>query len=282
MTADEDTAMMGSDPHFSVLLPNGHLLCYTVQGKQNSMFKLISNEHIEMNALFVPDPNPENKVLGKTWLGQIGITVKGIQKHIELIFTAATSDIMVNNKVTIPSNMLDKLLFRTGKLVMMETKRTKRPRVYIEYDDAGLHLSIVFVNDHHLDIVWHSTAQVTGKSGGLVGKDLSRNNMHDCSNCVVITAKLHNYCIIIIFVLGQFLDKDVEIDEDKKLLIIPGREPMALMKRHVWRFMEKDLKSYDDNNQYCWTTVHPSNQGKGIIKGSFIDYEVKDILSSCS
>ena len=158
---------MGSDPHFSVLLPTGGLLCYTVQGQANSFFSLISNEHLSMNALFVPDPNPAFKV--RTWLGQIGITVKGVDKHIQLVFTASTSEVTVNKKISIPSSTVEKLSFRTGKLVMMETKQTRHPRIYIEYDDAGLHLSIVFVNDHHLDLIWHSTSKITGKSGGLIG-----------------------------------------------------------------------------------------------------------------
>ena len=158
---------MGSDPHFSVLLPTGSLLCYTVQGQANSFFNLINNEHLAMNALFVPDPNPELKV--RTWLGQIGITVKGAEKHIQLVFSASTSDVTINKKVSIPSSTVEKLSFRTGKLVMMETKQTRHPRIYIEYDGAGLHLSIVFVNDHHLDLIWHSTSKITGKSSGLVG-----------------------------------------------------------------------------------------------------------------
>lgn len=169
-TDKEDTAVMGSDPHFSVLLPSGSLFCYTVQGEQGSIFNLISNEHLEMNALFVPgpDPNPMQKV--KTWLGQIGITVKGVEKSIQLVFTAETSEITINKKVSIPSSSVEKLSFRTGKLVMMETKKTKQPKICIEDNDAGLHLSIVFVNNQHLDLVWHSTSEITGKSGGLVGK----------------------------------------------------------------------------------------------------------------
>ena len=166
--------MIGSDPHFSVLLPSGSLLCYTVQGQPNSFFNLIKNEHLAMNALFVPDPNPQFKVT--TWLGQIGITVKGVEKHIQLVFTAATSEVTVNKKVSIPSSTVEKLSFRTGKLVMMETKQIRHPKIYIEYDDAGLHLSIVFVNDHHLDLIWHSTNKITGKSSGLVGKNCQHGN----------------------------------------------------------------------------------------------------------
>ena len=226
-TADEDTAMMGSDPHFSVLLPSGSLLCYTVQGKRGSVFNLISNQHLEMNALFVPDPNPSDKV--KTWLGQIGITVKGLERYIQLVFTAATSDITVNKKISIPSNIVEKLAFKSGRLVMMRSRKTRRPKVYIQYDDAGLHLSIVFVNDHHLDLVWHSTSSVTSKSGGLVGKGGYRF--------------LPRLCITFLLFTGQFLNKGIKIDEENQLLTIPGEDPKPVMTRHVWRFVEKNLDS---------------------------------------
>ena len=89
--------------------------------------------------------------------------MKGVEKRIQLVFTASTSEI--NKKV---SNSVEKLSFRTGKLVMMESKQTQHPRIYIDYDDAGFHLSVVFINDHHLDLIWHSTNKITGQSRGLI------------------------------------------------------------------------------------------------------------------
>ena len=78
---------------------------------------------------------------------------------------------------------------------------------------------------------------------------------------------------------GQFLDKEIKIDEERQLLFIPGHEPKPMVKRPVWRFVERNLDTYDhDSDHFCWTTVHPSNQGQGIIKGSFIDYAVDDIV----
>jgi hypothetical protein len=171
----EDTAIVGSDPHFSVFLPSGGLLCYTIQGQANSFFNLINNEHLVMNALFVPDPNPAFKI--GTWLGQIGITVKGVEKRIQLVFTASTSEVTLNKKVSIPSSTVEKLSFRTGKLVMMKSKQTQHlhPRIYIDCDDVGLHLSVVFINDHRLDLIWHSISKITGKSRGLIGMNLEAN-----------------------------------------------------------------------------------------------------------
>ena len=92
------------------------------------------------------------------------------------MFTAATSEVTINKKVSIPSSTVEKLSFRTGKLVMMETKQMRPPRIYIDYDDAGLHLSIVFINDHRLDLIWHSTSKIIGKNRGLVGMNCALIN----------------------------------------------------------------------------------------------------------
>lgn len=62
--------------------------------------------------------------------------------------------------------------------------------------------------------------------------------------------------------------------------MIPGQEPIPVMKRRMWRFVEKNIDSYESNDHFCWTAVYPSNQGYGIIKGSFTDYKVNDILSA--
>jgi len=43
---------MGGDPHFSIVLPDNHMLCYTVQGEPGLVFNLISNAKFYMNALF--------------------------------------------------------------------------------------------------------------------------------------------------------------------------------------------------------------------------------------
>ena len=49
----------GGDPHFSVLLRDGSLLCYSVQGESNSAFNLISSTDFLVNAKFVPDSKRE-------------------------------------------------------------------------------------------------------------------------------------------------------------------------------------------------------------------------------
>ena len=78
---------------------------------------------------------------------------------------------------------------------------------------------------------------------------------------------------------GQFLDRDIEIDENEKVLLIPGQDPIPVVKRQVWRFVEKNIESGESDDHFCWTTVHPSSQGHGIIKGTFLDYKVQHILA---
>ncbi len=52
---DDEIGGGGDDPHFSIVLPSGRLLCYTVQGEHGFSFNLISNKKMTMNARFVPD-----------------------------------------------------------------------------------------------------------------------------------------------------------------------------------------------------------------------------------
>ena len=82
--------------------------------------------------------------------------------------------------------------------------------------------------------------------------------------------------MIIMFIIGQFFRKGVEIDEMRKLLFLPGKAPVPVKWRPMWRFMERHKK----NMQYCWASMNPGNQGKGLIDGHYLDYLVEDVLSS--
>ena len=61
---------LGDDPHFSVALPSNHMLCYTVQGDQDTTYTLLSNSRMQMNALFVPDSERRDVI----WIGSLGMT----------------------------------------------------------------------------------------------------------------------------------------------------------------------------------------------------------------
>ena len=75
---------------------------------------------------------------------------------------------------------------------------------------------------------------------------------------------------------GQFFRKGVDVDETRKILIMPNKEPVPVMRRPVWSFMER--KTPDD--QLCWTAMNPGYQGKGLIDGTYLDYLVDDVMST--
>ena len=79
-----------------------------------------------------------------------------------------------------------------------------------------------------------------------------------------------------LFHIGQLFRKGVEIDTVRKILILPGKEPVPVMRRPVWSFMENEVV----NDKLCWTAMNPGYQGERLIDGTYFDYLVNDILSS--
>ena len=77
------------------------------------------------------------------------------------------------------------------------------------------------------------------------------------------------YCI------GQFFQPGIEIDEARRLLLLPGMDPVAVMRKPVWHFMEREEKE----DQFCWVAMNPGYQGKKLIQGHYLDYVVNDVLS---
>ena len=75
---------------------------------------------------------------------------------------------------------------------------------------------------------------------------------------------------------GQFFRNGVEIDEVRKILIMPDKEPVPVMRRPVWSFMEREVA----DDQLCWTAMNPGYQGDGLIDGRYLDYLVDDVLDT--
>ena len=69
------------------------------------------------------------------------------------------------------------------------------------------------------------------------------------------------------------------VDDAQKVLIFHDRKPVPVKQRSVWGFMKHELHEVADGKQ-CWTTINLSEQGEGLIEGTYMDYRVKDILST--
>ena len=75
---------------------------------------------------------------------------------------------------------------------------------------------------------------------------------------------------------GQFFRKGVSIDKTRKILLMPNKEPVPVMRRPIWAFMEREK---DRDQQLCWTAMNPGYQGKMLIDFDYIDYRAEDIYS---
>ena len=53
-------------------------------------------------------------------------------------------------------------------------------------------------------------------------------------------------------------------------------EPVAVMRKPVWHFMEREEKE----DQFCWVAMNPGYQGKKLIQGHYLDYLVDNVLSA--
>ena len=85
------------------------------------------------------------------------------------------------------------------------------------------------------------------------------------------------YLILFWIFAGQFFRDGVAIDEVRKILIMPNKEPVPVMRRPVWSFMERERDERD--SEFCWTAMNPGYQGMGLIDGVHDNYIVGDILA---
>ena len=164
---------MVGDPHYSILLPNGQLLCFTVHGQSGFSFNLISNKQMHMNALFVQDPKREEI----TWIGSLGVVVRGTRYKnsniTKLRFDASEKKIYIGKKVTLLAQKIEHLTFSKGKLSITEfASKPEHPVVHVDLQDVGLSLTVRFKR-FHLDIEWNKVNKQPKGTHGLIGKNLT-------------------------------------------------------------------------------------------------------------
>ena len=162
----------GDDPHFSILLPSGKLLCYTVQGEHGFAFNLIASKKVYMNAMFVPD----SRRTEVTWLGSIGVVVPNSHYRgsnmTRLKFDVDTKEVHIREKVTLKAKSIATLTFRNGKLTISEAPlkiKFEYPAVKVNLEDAELSFTIKFTGNH-LDMFWHHVGERMESFHGIIGK----------------------------------------------------------------------------------------------------------------
>ena len=161
----------GGDPHFSIKLLSGDLLCFSLQGEHGFVFSLINGPQFHMNALFIPDAErPE-----VTWLGSLGMVIKNNHfkqsNTTKLRFVASEKMVYVGDKVKLNVRSVERLKFSRGKLTINEVKKgteVSRPEIHVNLEDLGLDFIIRYTKGH-LDIVWNNIAQQPKDTHGIIG-----------------------------------------------------------------------------------------------------------------
>lgn len=165
---------LGDDPHFSVVLPSGKVLCYTVQGDHHCSYNLLSNSRMQMNAKFVPD----SKRHDVTWIGSLGMAFhhkKGSRDPKNDTFIRLESQgsiIAINSQANLSARNIDTIRIKKGVIKISETTPFdgfRYPSVHFVLEDLGLGFSVMFKKEH-LDLFWHSTDLQREVSQGLIGK----------------------------------------------------------------------------------------------------------------
>lgn len=169
---DDEIGATGDDPHFSIYLPSGEMLCYTVQGEQGFAFNLINNKQLIMNAKFVPDARREEV----TWLGSMGMIIRNSNyaglNDTKLRFEAQEKTVYINDKVVLNAKNVERLTFSDGKMKISEAAPVAGfhyPSLLIDLKDVEVSFTIKYTNQH-LDMFWHSTGKKVANSHGLIGK----------------------------------------------------------------------------------------------------------------
>ena len=239
---DSSRSGVGLDPHFSVLLPTGHQLCFTVQGEQGFVFNLIHSPHLTVNAFFIPDEF-KDKI---TWIGSLAVIINKIM----LRFEASSKTVHINeeNILSVRNDGLHITLLN-GEIHKTVISSFSSSYVLVDIKDMGLHFSVEYVN-HHLDIIYYKIPT----SG------------FNCSYRGL---------------LGQFFCPGYSIDEVRKLLLFPSadREPIPVMERPIWSFMERENRN-GLKQQMCWMAMNTGYQGEGLLNAHYLKYVLPDLFSS--
>ena len=96
-------------------------------------------------------------------------------------------------------------------------------------------------------------------------------------SCMTVQRAMLLSCALFPDPLGQFFHPNVALDEVRKMLILPGKEPVPIQRKPLWAFMEREV---GDSTNFCWAAMNPGYQGEGLIDGSYFDYLVDDVLST--
>lgn len=160
---------MGGDPHFSVILPTGQPLCFSVQGEHDFTFNLVSSPQLNINARFDQDARRSEV----TWIGSLGVVVKTRKAVTKIRFESLTKSVYIGNRAAMLAKSVQSLVLNRGKLQISEVPLGTRneganPEVKVEILDIGISFGVRFMRNH-IDMVWQKLGEKLVDSHGMLG-----------------------------------------------------------------------------------------------------------------
>ena len=149
-----DSGGMGGDPHFSIILPTGQQLCFSVQGEHGFSFNLVTSPMLTINARFDQDARRSEV----TWIGSLGMVFKKKQMTVKIRFDSSTKSIYIDDRAAILAKSIDKLVVKRGKIQLSEKPLGLKdphaaPEVQVEVVDMGISFGVRFMKSH-IDMLW--------------------------------------------------------------------------------------------------------------------------------
>ena len=143
-----------------------------MQGRNNSVFNLITSNEIVMNSKFIPDSKRE----GVTWMGSVGVVLKkpmkyGAHKVSHFKFDAEARMVYIGDEISSLADAINEINSENGTISIVERKVQnihRNPAMKLHLKDVGLHVTVKF-DGGHLDVFWHNKFNGSN-SHGLIGK----------------------------------------------------------------------------------------------------------------
>jgi len=266
---------VGNDPHFFLPLANGENLCFSIQGQPDFMFSLIKDKFVQLNAQFVLPDSDESTTISNvtTFLGNLGLLLRCPTTSVATIIkvTAQDHSIRVGNEYIVIDNRPVTIMISCDASVTVTTSgevphkmRQDTAWAYIN-SDVGFGMKLRFYRKH-LDMMITKQNGLTTTADGLMGKFSAVNIIADGLYTLKVLNMYIHHCI------GQFMGKHVTIDSDYNVMKIADYKPISVVKGPAWHFLGTDAK--------CYYGRSTDNQASGVIRGSYMDYVVEELLPS--
>ena len=132
------------------------------------MFNLLSNDMVEINALFSHALNHQNN----TFLGSVSVNCF-LKQHLHVTFTAKNGMVSIKGRADIPARSIDKITFKNDKVSLSRNKELKhfgnRHIIRVEVSKLELKFSVRIVQQTSIDLTWHEPGRLADNTNGLVG-----------------------------------------------------------------------------------------------------------------